>query len=97
MRVGEASVVAAVSSPHRREGQLALACLLDGLKANVPVWKKVREDFLNNPTPLKYPAPLRWTHLALRRLAFPAGSVRGPQSQLERECRMCLGQLPWKP
>ncbi|XP_051906897.1 molybdopterin synthase catalytic subunit [Hippocampus zosterae] len=45
VRVGEASVVAAVSSPHRHEGQRALACLLDGLKANVPVWKKeVYED-----------------------------------------------------
>ncbi|XP_037122673.1 molybdopterin synthase catalytic subunit [Syngnathus acus] len=43
--VGEASVVAAVSSPHRRQGQQALANLLDGLKANVPVWKKeVYED-----------------------------------------------------
>ncbi|XP_077441811.1 molybdopterin synthase catalytic subunit isoform X2 [Vanacampus margaritifer] len=43
--VGEASVVAAVSSPHRQQGQRAVAHLLDGLKAKVPVWKKeVYED-----------------------------------------------------
>ncbi|XP_061553969.1 molybdopterin synthase catalytic subunit isoform X3 [Phycodurus eques] len=40
VKVGEASVVAAISSPHRREGHQAMALLLDGLKAGAPVWKK---------------------------------------------------------
>ncbi|XP_061658062.1 molybdopterin synthase catalytic subunit [Syngnathoides biaculeatus] len=45
VQVGEASVVAAISSPHRREGQRAMEVLLDGLKAGAPVWKKeVYED-----------------------------------------------------
>ncbi|XP_061886557.1 molybdopterin synthase catalytic subunit-like isoform X2 [Entelurus aequoreus] len=40
VEVGEASVVMAISSPHRQEGQRAIQHLMDGLKASVPVWKK---------------------------------------------------------
>ncbi|XP_061837163.1 molybdopterin synthase catalytic subunit isoform X1 [Nerophis lumbriciformis] len=40
VQVGEASVVMAISSPHRQEGQRAIQYLMDGLKASVPVWKK---------------------------------------------------------
>lgn len=38
--VGEASVVIAASSPHRREAFEACSEALDMLKATVPVWKK---------------------------------------------------------
>ncbi|XP_041969507.1 molybdopterin synthase catalytic subunit [Aricia agestis] len=36
----EASVVIAVSSPHRRDSLDAVAFCIDQLKANVPIWKK---------------------------------------------------------
>ena len=38
--VGEASVVVAVSSPHRREALDAASFCIDELKAQVPIWKK---------------------------------------------------------
>nr|XP_057925269.1 molybdopterin synthase catalytic subunit [Doryrhamphus excisus] len=40
VKVGEASVVMAISSPHRHEGQQAIQHLMEQLKARVPVWKK---------------------------------------------------------
>lgn len=40
VKVGEASVVMAISSPHRRDGQQAVQHCIEQLKANVPVWKK---------------------------------------------------------
>jgi len=39
--VGEASVIIAVSSAHRRESLDAVSYAIDTLKANVPIWKKV--------------------------------------------------------
>lgn len=38
--VGEASVVIAVSSAHRREALAAVEFGIDELKATVPIWKK---------------------------------------------------------
>merc|ERR1712154_665518 len=38
--VGEASVVIAVSGPHRKEPMEFVAQYLDLLKAEVPIWKK---------------------------------------------------------
>lgn len=38
--LGEASVVIAVSSPHRRDALEAVDWAIDELKATVPVWKK---------------------------------------------------------
>ncbi|KAK9827678.1 hypothetical protein WJX81_007438 [Elliptochloris bilobata] len=38
--IGEASVVIAVSSAHRREALEACAWAIDELKATVPIWKK---------------------------------------------------------
>ncbi len=38
--VGEASVVIAVSAPHRDEAYAASRFAIDALKAKVPVWKK---------------------------------------------------------
>lgn len=40
--MGEASVVMAISSPHRGDGQQAIQHCIEQLKANVPIWKKVR-------------------------------------------------------
>ena len=38
--VGEASVIIAVSSPHRREAIECCHFTIDELKATVPIWKK---------------------------------------------------------
>nr|CAD7447985.1 unnamed protein product [Timema bartmani] len=38
--VKEASVVIAVSSPHRAESLLAVQFAIDALKSSVPIWKK---------------------------------------------------------
>lgn len=40
VEVGEASVVVAVSAPHRREALAACGYAIDRLKAVLPVWKK---------------------------------------------------------
>lgn len=40
VEVGEASVVIAVSAPHRDEAYLASRFAIDALKARVPIWKK---------------------------------------------------------
>ncbi|HET6312603.1 MAG TPA: molybdenum cofactor biosynthesis protein MoaE [Chloroflexia bacterium] len=40
LSIGEASVVIAASSPHRREAFEACSEALDLLKARVPIWKK---------------------------------------------------------
>ena len=39
--IGEASVVIAVSSPHRCDALDAVHWAIDTLKATVPIWKKV--------------------------------------------------------
>ncbi|XP_056260017.1 molybdopterin synthase catalytic subunit [Seriola aureovittata] len=40
VKVGEASVAMAISSPHRHDGQQAIQHCIERLKANVPIWKK---------------------------------------------------------
>ncbi len=40
LRVGEVSVVIAVTAPHREEAFLACKWLIDELKRTVPIWKK---------------------------------------------------------
>jgi molybdopterin synthase catalytic subunit len=40
LEIGEASVVVAVSSPHRAEAFAACRFAIDTLKAKVPIWKK---------------------------------------------------------
>ena len=40
--VGDANVVIAVSSPHRKSAFRAVQALMDELKARLPVWKKER-------------------------------------------------------
>lgn len=51
VEVGQASVVMAISSPHRHEGQQAIQHCLTQLKAKIPIWKKVRTPGKNNPPP----------------------------------------------
>jgi molybdopterin synthase catalytic subunit len=38
--IGEASVIIAVSAPHREEAYQASRAAIDALKARVPIWKK---------------------------------------------------------
>ncbi|EDO45567.1 predicted protein [Nematostella vectensis] len=38
--IGEASVIIAVSSAHRKESLEAVSFIIDTLKATVPIWKK---------------------------------------------------------
>merc|ERR1712189_102538 len=38
--IGEASVLVAVSSVHRKESLEAVQVIIDSLKATVPIWKK---------------------------------------------------------
>ena len=40
LEIGEASLLVAISSPHRKEGFEAAAALVDRFKEVVPVWKK---------------------------------------------------------
>ncbi|XP_060918060.1 molybdopterin synthase catalytic subunit [Labrus mixtus] len=40
VEVGQASVVMAISSPHRHDGQQAIQHAVTQLKATLPVWKK---------------------------------------------------------
>ena len=39
----EAGVIIAISSPHRKESLEAVSFAIDKLKAEVPIWKKVRK------------------------------------------------------
>lgn len=41
VRVGEASIAMAISSPHRLDSQQAVQHCITQLKANIPIWKKV--------------------------------------------------------
>lgn len=45
----EASVVIAISAPHRKSVFEALSFAIDALKADVPIWKK--EVYQGNNTP----------------------------------------------
>jgi len=42
LRVGEASIVIACSSPHRGESFAACRAMIDRIKQTVPIWKKER-------------------------------------------------------
>lgn len=42
VKVGQASVAVAISSPHRHDGQQAVQHCINQLKATIPIWKKVR-------------------------------------------------------
>lgn len=48
VNAGEASVIIAVSSPHRAEAFAAARALIDRLKETVPIWK--RETFADGTT-----------------------------------------------
>jgi molybdopterin synthase catalytic subunit len=40
LRIGEASIAIAISSPHRREALEACAYAIERVKEIVPIWKK---------------------------------------------------------
>lgn len=42
LAIGDAAVVVAVSTPHRREAFAAARFAIDAIKASVPIWKKER-------------------------------------------------------
>ena len=58
--VKEASVVIAVSSPHRKESLRAVEYAIDALKASVPIWKK--EIYDNNTADWKENKECSWTN-----------------------------------
>lgn len=60
VEVGQASVVMAISSPHRHDGQQAVQHCINQLKAKIPIWKKVRT--------LKYEEP--WLSPGFYRVAI---------------------------
>lgn len=53
LEIGEASVVVAVSSPHREASFLAAKWLIDTLKEEVPIWK--RENWSDGSTEWVHP------------------------------------------
>lgn len=57
--VKEASVVIAVSSPHRQESLRAVEYAIDTLKATVPIWKK--EIYENETAVWKENKECLWT------------------------------------
>ncbi|MBI1909446.1 MAG: molybdenum cofactor biosynthesis protein MoaE [Deltaproteobacteria bacterium] len=46
--VGEASLVIAVSSPHRREAFEACQFIIDEIKKGVPIWKSKEKKYAQN-------------------------------------------------
>lgn len=57
--VGEASIVIAVSSPHRKESLEAVHFAIDHVKATVPVWKK--EIYGDNSSSWKQNKECSWS------------------------------------
>eukprot|EP00920_Eleutheroschizon_duboscqi_P022970 GHVT01056161.1.p1 GENE.GHVT01056161.1~~GHVT01056161.1.p1 ORF type:complete len:152 (+),score=4.29 GHVT01056161.1:136-591(+) len=57
--LSEASVIIAVSSPHRRESLEAVNFAIDSLKANVPIWKK--EVYEEGPPSWKENKECHWS------------------------------------
>ncbi|XP_026332836.1 molybdopterin synthase catalytic subunit 1 [Hyposmocoma kahamanoa] len=55
----EASVVIAVSSPHRRDSLEAVSACIDRLKARVPIWK--REVYADTPPVWKENRECAWS------------------------------------
>jgi molybdopterin synthase catalytic subunit len=55
LAIGEASVVVAISSPHRAEAFAACRHAIDTLKARVPIWK--REHYADGSEWIEEPSP----------------------------------------
>lgn len=64
LEIGEASLLVAVSSPHRREGFEACHYAVDRIKEIVPVWKKEvwegGEEWIEGPLPQVDTSPRGW-------------------------------------
>lgn len=58
VEVGQASVVMAVSSPHRHDGQQSVQHCITQLKARIPIWKK--EVYDSQDSSWKENAECRW-------------------------------------
>lgn len=58
VKVGEASVAMAISSPHRHDSQQAIQHCISQLKASVPIWKK--EVYDTQETNWKQNAECSW-------------------------------------
>ncbi|XP_029371574.1 molybdopterin synthase catalytic subunit [Echeneis naucrates] len=61
VKVGEASVAMAISSPHRHDSQQAIQHCIERLKANIPIWKK--EVYDNQETNWKENSECPWSKL----------------------------------
>ncbi|XP_004348147.1 molybdenum cofactor synthesis protein 2 large subunit [Capsaspora owczarzaki ATCC 30864] len=70
--VGEASVIIAVSSPHRSNGITAMRYGIDELKATVPIWKK--EVYDDGGTSWKANCECGWAGNPQSAPSVPAGS-----------------------
>lgn len=57
VEVGQASVVMAISSPHRHDGQQAIQHCISQLKAKIPIWKKARTLKYKGTTALSWVLP----------------------------------------
>lgn len=82
VEVGQASVVMAISSPHRHDGQQAVQHCITQLKAKIPIWKKVGK------LESKEPRLDRGFDVGFD---LSTGSVRHPGQQLEGELGMFVG------
>lgn len=70
VEVGQASVVMAISSPHRDDGQKAIQHGITQLKANIPIWKK--EVYDTQDSSWKENAECSWAANSKRPLASAA-------------------------
>lgn len=57
--VGEASVVVAISAPHRRDSEEAIQFCVTQLKASIPIWKK--EVYENSESSWKENSECSWS------------------------------------
>ncbi|XP_028319411.1 molybdopterin synthase catalytic subunit [Gouania willdenowi] len=62
VKVAEASVVMAISSPHRKDSEQAIQLGMKLLKANIPIWKK--EVYHTQEVSWKENAECEWAELS---------------------------------
>lgn len=86
VEVGQASIVMAISSPHRHDGQQAIQHCINQLKAKIPIWKKVKKlvALFSTAHP---PTHTQW----VTSLCGLTGSVRHTGLRLEGERRVLVG------
>lgn len=72
VEVGQASVVMAISSPHRHDSQQAIQYCISELKAKVPIWKKEVYDSQDSSWKENSECPWSTTRPQLRTSAAPS-------------------------